>query len=134
MLCFFLNFLFSPTPVYKLDYGRELRKWRSYRISNHQRTVCLEEDGIAALYETSCQMSWRCSNKDDDSHCTNSQALHMKIILSKGSVNETHTSKIHRRNKCCQQILTRQHNFHKTKKKIANICSSKVVGKILIFC
>lgn len=56
-------------------------------------------------------MSWQFSNKDDDSHFTNPQELHIKIILSKLRVKETHTFKIHYQNKCWQQILTRQHNL-----------------------
>ena len=43
-------FSFSPTPLYKLDYSRELHKWRNYKTSNHQRVICLEVDSIAALY------------------------------------------------------------------------------------
>lgn len=71
-------------------------------------------------------MSWQCSNKDDDSHCTNSQELHIKIILSKLRVNETHTFKIHYQNKCWQQILTRENNLEKRNEKKGSICSFQV--------
>ena len=34
-------------------------------------------------------MSWQCSSEDDDSHCTNYKALHIKTILAKIRVDET---------------------------------------------
>lgn len=47
---FFPKFYFSPIPLYKLDYSRELHKRRSYKTSNHQWIICLQPDGITALY------------------------------------------------------------------------------------